>query len=168
MEMGSHRARGDSKVLRDLSMPPALQVVKEHDLSTYLRKPRERRSQPFLKFCVFRRFLGRAAPRRGGLGDGVRNPQNLATNQVASSVPDDRQKPTGESVGSAAIVESLEGDHKRLLNGVLGIVMATRNRKADCIGRAHVPAHENPEGLAIAGPRPPDQILVRCAFYFIH
>ena len=46
--------------------------------------------------------------------------------------------------------------------------MATRNREADSIGRAHVSANESPEGLAITGLGPPDQILVRCTLLFTH
>lgn len=46
--------------------------------------------------------------------------------------------------------------------------MATRNRKANRIGRTHVSAHESAEGLAITGLGPPDQNLVRCTFFFTH
>ena len=46
--------------------------------------------------------------------------------------------------------------------------MTTGNRKADSIGRAHVSAHESPEGLAITGLCLPDQNLVRCTPLFTH
>ena len=68
VEMRSHSPRWDSKVLRDLTMYPTLQIVKEHDLSLDLRKPPEGSSEPFLKFCVLRRPFGRSAWGRGRLG----------------------------------------------------------------------------------------------------
>ena len=68
VEMRSHCPRWDSKVLRNLAMPPTLQIVKEHDLSLDLRKSPEGSSEPFLKFCVLRRRFGRPATGRGRLG----------------------------------------------------------------------------------------------------
>ena len=68
VEMRSNGPRRDSEVLRDLSMAPALEIVKKHDLSLDLRKPPEGSSEPFLKFCVLRRPFGRSARGRGRLG----------------------------------------------------------------------------------------------------
>jgi hypothetical protein len=61
-------------VLRDLSMPPTLEIVKEHNFSLDLRKPPKRSSQPFLKFYMLRRLFRRPTPGRGRLGYGIRIP----------------------------------------------------------------------------------------------
>jgi hypothetical protein len=155
-------------MLRDLPMPPTLKIVKKHDFSLNLREPPERSSQPFLKFCMLCVLFRRPTPGRGRLRYGIRVPKDFPTYQVASPVPNDRHEPTSESVGGPAIIESFKRDYDPLLCSVLSIVMATRNRKADGIGRAHISAHESPEGLAITGLGPPDQILVRDTLLFTH
>jgi len=168
VEMRSNGPRRKSEVLRDLSMAPALEIVKKHDLSLDLRKPSERSSQPLLEFCMLRRLFRRPPRGRGRLRYGIRIPKHFAPHQVSSTVPYNRHKPTSESVGGPAIIESLKGHDEPLLCSVFGILMATCYRKADRIRRAHVAAHERPEGLAIPGLGPPDQNLVRCTFLFTH
>jgi hypothetical protein len=155
-------------MVRDLPMPPTLEIVKEHDFSLNLREPPERHSQPFLKFCMLRVLFRRPTPGRRSLGYGIRIPKDLATHQVAGSVPYNRHEPTSESVGGPAIIEPFKRDYDPLLCSVLSIVMAPRNRKADGIGRTHISVHESPEGLAITGLGPPDQILVRGTLLFTH
>ena len=71
VEMRSHCPRGDPEVLRNLPMPPTLEIVKEHDFSLDLRKPPKRDSQPFLKFCMLRRLVRRPIPGRSRLGYGI-------------------------------------------------------------------------------------------------
>ena len=168
MEVRPHRPRGDSQVLRDLTMSPTLEIVEEHDFSLNLRKSPEGRSEPSLKLRMLRRLFWSPASGRRSLGHDVRIPKNLTTHQVAGTISYDGQEPTGESVGSPAIIQSLESDHECLLCSVLSVVVATCHREADGVGGTHVSAHEDAKGLAISSLRPPDQKPVRRILCFIH
>jgi hypothetical protein len=149
-------------------MPPTLEIVQEHDFSLNLRKSPEGRCESSLKFRMLRRLFWSPASGRRSLGNDIRIPKNLATHQVAGTISYDSQKPTSESVGSPAIVQSLESDHECLLCSVLSVVVATRHREANGVGSTHVSAHEDAKGLAISSLRPPDQKPVRRILCFIH
>jgi hypothetical protein len=62
VEMRSDRPRRNSKMLRDLAVPPTLQIVEENDFPLHFRKPLQGGFKSFPKLRVLSGLLGCPSP----------------------------------------------------------------------------------------------------------
>src|ERR1051326_6847418 len=159
---------GDAKGLPNRPMPPALEVVQEHDIALSATEPGERHADTRTKLRPLRVARGILGARRIGALQGIALPSSLPATSVLRSTAHDGEQPTRESRWRPTLVEPLDDTYEHILTNVLCILVIRHDRQRNRVDRAHVPAHEGVERRGVSETCALDELCVRGNEVFGH
>ena len=134
-------------------MRPALEVVQQHHLATFLGQLRQSVEQPVTLI---------RANGLGGWGRAGRVELDVLQRHAASctyvpqmvsrAVANDLSKPGPETRRITAVVDPLDGQHERVLTDVVRREFVPRDGERGCPATSQIPLGEDPGGRAAATP----------------
>ena len=168
VQVGPDRSIRNPQLLGDLPVFPALQVVKEEHLPPDFGQTFQAILQLFPDL-ESPEVLPRPPRARGKLRAQLFSPpQSFSPKEVPRAVSNDRKEPTAELLRIPAILQPLQSHQKRFLGYILCIFRVPRHRESDEVAWAHVPGHEDPEGLVSTLEGRPHQLpvgsLAQCTY----